>query len=371
MNKSNALKDNLIPVIIPSYEPDARMTTLVKELAAEEKLVIIVDDGSGEAYESFFDESKEILGDNGIILRHDVNRGKGAALKTAFKYVLDHMEGTVGVVTADSDGQHAVSSINDVSKELLSNPNALILGVRCLDGDDIPWKSKMGNRITKKVTEYVSGLNISDTQTGLRGIPLDFMRELLEVKGDRFEFEMRMLLEAKGKYPIIEVPISTIYESKDHHSTHFNPLADSIRIYRVLGESFIRYIFSSLSSCVLDIALFSFLCFLFKGKYVGYIAISTVIARVISATYNFALNYKMVFKSNEKIEKAAIKYVVLAVIQMALSALLVTLGVRWLVIVPETVVKIVVDTCLFFISYKIQQKFVYISRKPFMMRSGS
>lgn len=371
MNTDKSQKENLIPVIIPSYEPDARMTELVKELAAEEKVVIIVDDGSGNDYQIFFDEAKEILKDNGIILRHEVNRGKGAALKTAFRYVLETMKSAVGVATADSDGQHSVASINDVSKSLLSNPDALILGVRCLDGDDVPWKSKAGNLITRKVTKYVSGLDLSDTQTGLRGISKAFMRELLVVKGDRFEFEMRMLLETKGKCRIVEVPISTIYESKDNHSTHFNPFADSIRIYRVLGESFIRYIFSSLSSCVLDIALFAVLCFLIRGKYVGYIAISTVIARIISATYNFALNYKMVFKSREKVEKAAIKYIILAVVQMALSAFLVTMGVRLLAGAAETIVKIVVDTCLFFISYKIQQKFVYISRRPFMMRSGS
>ncbi|SFU54023.1 bifunctional glycosyltransferase family 2/GtrA family protein [Butyrivibrio sp. INlla21] len=371
MNVNISSKENLIPVIIPSYEPDERMTVLVKELAESGEYIVIVDDGSGEEFKVFFDKAKELLAENGVILRHDVNKGKGAALKTAFKYVLDNMTEAVGTVTADSDGQHCVASINDVKKSLLENKDSLILGVRSLEGDDIPWKSKAGNAITKKVTRYVSGLDVSDTQTGLRGIPAKFMEELLSVKGDRFEFEMRMLLEAKGKYKIIEVPISTIYESKDHHSTHFNPFADSIRIYRVLGESFIRYIFSSLSSCVLDIALFSFLCFLLKGKYAGYIAIATVIARIVSATYNFALNYKMVFKSNEKVGKAAIKYVTLAVVQMALSAFLVTMGVKWLVVVPETVVKIVVDTCLFFMSYKIQQKFVYISRKPFMMSSGS
>lgn len=363
--------ENLIPVIIPSYEPDARMTQLVKELADEGEFVIIVDDGSGEDYAGFFEEAKELLSENGVILRHDVNRGKGAALKTAFKYVIDNYNTAIGTVTADSDGQHSVASIKDVKKSLLKNKQNLILGVRSLDGDDIPWKSKVGNAITKKVTRYVSGLDVSDTQTGLRGIPLKFMEELLSVKGDRFEFEMRMLLEAKGKFDIIEVPISTIYESKEHHSTHFNPFADSVRIYRVLGESFIRYIFSSLSSCVLDIALFAFLCTFLRGKYTEYIGISTVIARIISATYNFFLNYKMVFKSKEKVGTAAVKYVCLAVLQMALSAVLVTAGVRWLAVVPETFVKIVVDTCLFFVSYKIQQKFVYISRNPFIMRSGS
>lgn len=364
-------KDIYIPVIIPAYEPDARMTELVKDLASKGECVVIVDDGSGKDYEGLFDEAMSVLGDSGILLRHEVNRGKGAALKTAFKYVIDNMPEVIGVVTADSDGQHTVECIDAVKKSLCGDKEALILGVRSLEGDDIPWKSKVGNKITKIATRYVSGLNVSDTQTGLRGIPRRFMEELLDVKGDRFEFEMRMLLETKGRYRIVEVPISTIYESKDHHSTHFNPFADSIRIYRVLGESFFRYIFSSLSSCVLDLLLFSVLCALLKGKYVEYIAIATVVARIVSATYNFFLNYKMVFKSREKVEKAAVKYVTLAVIQMTMSAVLVTAVVRWLVIVPETAVKIVVDTCLFFISYKIQQIFVYNSKRPSMMRSGS
>ena len=186
------------------------------------------------------------------------------------------------------------------------------------------------------------------------------MRELLEVKGERFEFETRMLLESAGKYQIKEVPIKTIYDSKENHQTHFNPVKDSIRIYRILGAKFIKYIFASLSSCLIDLLLFAVFChFLKAGNPESYVLISSVLARILSAVYNYCMNYKLVFKSREHIGKAAAKYFALAIVQMSASALLVTCFVRLLTRIPEVVIKAVVDTILVFISYHIQQKYVF------------
>ena len=187
-----------------------------------------------------------------------------------------------------------------------------------------------------------------------------FMQELLDLKGDRFEFEMRMLLEAAESYTIDEVEIETVYDSKENHQTHFNPVKDSIRIYKILGAKFFKFIFSSLSSSVIDIVLFTAFCFLFKNldkKF--YVIYATICARVISAVYNYTINYKVVFKSKESVGKSTIKYVGLAIVQMVASALLVWCMTEVLKAVPETLCKIVVDTILFFVSYKIQQKFVF------------
>lgn len=357
-------KKGTIPVIIPAYEPDDRMIALLKDFEREKVgNVIIVDDGSGEKYDEIFSQAQAILERiGGVILRHDRNRGKGRALKTAFSYVLENQREAAGAVTADSDGQHTVECIKSIIGGLEEHPDALVLGVRKFDGEDIPWKSRFGNNLTLKVLKLVSGLDVQDTQTGLRGIPKTFMKELLEVEGERFEFEMRMLLETIGKYEIVQIPIRTVYDSRENHQTHFDPVADSIKIYRILIEKFIRYVFSALSSFILDIALFTLFCYFTKktGSKL-YITYSTVLARVISSVYNYLMNYKFVFRSREKGIYAASKYFTLAVLQMMCSALFVTIAVKGIPALHETPAKIIVDTILFFISYQIQKKIVFRS----------
>lgn len=349
-----------IPLIIPAYEPDYRMIELLKTLEGSNRTIIIVDDGSGDEYKKIFDEARNAIGENGIVITHEVNKGKGRALKTAFSYVLEHFPEAIGVVTADSDGQHTREAINSVTNKLMEYPNSLVLGARNFNENGIPWKCAFGNKLTVKVLSYVSGIIITDTQTGLRGISRNFLQELLEVRGERFEFEIEMLVASTGSYPIIEVPIATIYDSKDNHQTHFNPVSDSIKIYKVLGRRFLKYILSSISSSIIDLLLFSFFCFWFRNEQsVWYVVMSTILARVISATYNYIINYKVVFESKKNIGKAATKYVCLAAVQMALSALFVTLGVRMIFFAPEVVIKVIVDTILFFVSYKVQQKLVF------------
>ncbi len=353
----------VIPVIIPAYEPDERLISLLEDFRDQGiRDVVVVDDGSGEQYREIFRRVSEILPSlGGTLLTHDVNRGKGRALKTAFSLVLDQYPCAAGAVTADSDGQHTVGCIRSVMRQLEETPGSLILGVRSFDQEDVPWKSAFGNKLTRKILSYVSGVSVSDTQTGLRGIPLSFMRKLLEVPGERFEFETQMLLAAADIYPVREVPIKTVYDSKENHQTHFNPVKDSIRIYRILGARFFKYIFVSLSSSVVDLALFAAFCSLLRGRALPlpYVAVSTVAARILSATYNFSMNYRVVFQSGKNVGSSAAKYVLLAVIQMVLSAVLVTGGTTLLPLLPEVVVKIVTDTILFLVSYYIQRRYVF------------
>ena len=247
----------------------------------------------------------------------------------------------------------------NVAEMMLQNQGDLILGVRTFDKEDIPWKSRFGNRLTEKVFTYVAGVHISDTQTGLRGIPREFMKELLTISADRFEFETQMLLLASGQYKIREIPIETIYDSKEDHQTHFNPLKDSVKIYAVLGKWFLRYTLASFSSSIVDLLLFTILCHFLRDQLTAYVAVATVMARIISAAYNYTVNYKLVFKSRENMGKAAWQYALLAVVQMGMSALLATGGVKLLPFIPEVVTKAIVDTILFFASYHIQKKYVF------------
>ena len=126
-----------IPVIIPAYEPDEKLIKLLDELCAEGvEPVIVVNDGSDEgAYGHLFEAVRER---GVIVLDHAVNMGKGRALKTAFNYCLGTYKDLIGVVTADSDGQHAVSDIRKCMQALLEDPKALVLGVRDFDQSGIP-----------------------------------------------------------------------------------------------------------------------------------------------------------------------------------------------------------------------------------------
>lgn len=351
-----------VGIIIPAYEPDGRLLNLLENLEMENMgPIYIVNDGSGDQYDEIFQKASVIAErSGGLVLKHQVNRGKGRALKTAFAYILEHCNDIEAAVTADSDGQHTPECIRKVMDAVYANKNCLILGVRSFDMEGIPWKSRFGNNLTEKIFQYISGVHVSDTQTGLRGISKSYMKELLDLKGERFEFEMRMLLDAANRYRIVEVPIKTVYDSEENHQTHFNPIKDSIKIYRILGEKFLKYIFSSFSSSILDLILFGILCAALKTVFpVFYAAAATIAARVVSATYNYFLNYKVVFHSNESVMLSVTKYFALAVIQMACSAVIVTLLVNVLPVVPEVIIKMVIDTMLFFVSYHIQQKYIF------------
>lgn len=348
-----------IPLIIPSLEPDEKLPRLLEQLhAAGIENILLVDDGSGPAYTHFFEEAQRRWGC--IVLRHAVNLGKGRALKTAFNYCLNTWPQAPGCVTADSDGQHTPECILKVMKALTEHPDSLILGCRNFNEQDVPLRSSFGNKCTCFMFKALVGLSIQDTQTGLRAIPTDFMRQLMNTQGERFEFESNMLIDTKDNdVPIVEVPIETVY-IEENKTSHFHPLRDSARIYAVFG----KFLFSSLSSSVVDILLFSLFCLILGRFFIGtlYITLATVFARIISATYNYILNYKIVFKSREEHGMAAGKYFLLALVQMACSAGLVSLLYRF-TNGAEVLLKICVDVFLFFISFQLQREFVYKKTK--------
>lgn len=347
-----------VPIVIPAYEPGTELLEFYRDLKTKGfQNIIVINDGSTDDYTELFDE---ITARGGVVLKHAVNQGKGRALKTVFNYILNEFPDACGCITADSDGQHKTEDVEQCARALVHSRDCLIMGCRDFSGSNVPWKSRFGNELTKKVCSYLCGIKVSDTQTGLRGIPAGFMKELLNVPGERFEFETNMLISSKGKYTTIEVPVQTVYESKENHKTHFDPVLDSIKIYRIFGILFLKYIFSSLSSSIIDFILFGVFCSVLKPWNAGYyIAIATVSARIFSASYNYLINYKFVFHSKKNMGTSGVQYLILAVCIMLLSALSVTAGVRFMPAVPEVLIKILVDTVLFLISYKVQQQLIY------------
>lgn len=352
------MKVNDVAVIIPAYKPDEKLLGTLDNVVKQgfDKL-LVVDDGSGAEFENIFDEVKKIP--ECILLRHPVNKGKGAALKTAFSYVLDNMSDIAGVVTADADGQHLAKDICAVSEEMVKS-GKVILGVRDFSDPTVPARSKTGNRITSAVFKIFFGMKISDTQTGLRAFPLRYIKEISEADGDRYEFETNMLfLMNKNDIPYGEVKIATVY-IEENKSSHFRVVRDSIRIYGLI----IKYLFSAVAALLIDLGVFHVLnltnifSFLGNAHTVG----PQLIARVVSSICNYMMNAKIVFK--DKMNRATlVKYYSLAVVQFIVGAgsvavisyFLKLADHKWL----ELLVNLLVQMIIYPISFRIQHKWVF------------
>ena len=355
-------------IIIPVLNPDGKMTAFVDSLVSSGlDDIIIVNDGSSEETLHFFDEA--CVHPNVTVLTHEVNMGKGRALKTAFVHVAENRPDLDCVVTADADGQHDVQSIGKCLAEFEAHPDHVIIGGRDFsDKENIPKRSRYGNKISSFVYRFACGIKLNDTQTGLRVIPAEWMADFAEIKGDRYEYETNMLIAIVNKdIPYTEVPITTIYID-DNASSHFNPVKDSLKIYAVILKYFIKFIASSLASWLVDIGIYTLVVLLLENRVSDNTmeVIATVMSRVISSIVNYLINRHVVFKAADNAKQTTWRYFLLAACQMAVSYLLVYGLADALLHVNgmwHTLIKCVVDGCLFIFSYGIQRKWVFKNKK--------
>ncbi len=348
-----------VTVVIPSLNPDEKLGKTVQSLLDVGFTdIILVNDGSGAEYVPNFPKNLP----NCTLLTHEVNRGKGAAMKTAFRYFLDTKRTTRGVITVDGDGQHLAEDVLRCAEEMCKT-DSVVLGVRDFSGPDVPARSKFGNRTTSFVFRLFCGLKVSDTQTGLRAIPAKYLSEMLNVDGNRYEYETNMLLKMGSLgIPSAEVGIQAVY-IEENQTSHFRPVRDSIRIYGLI----LKFIFSSAVAALVDLVLF----FVFNLLLVPLIgvsadAVATAAARVISSFVNFSLNKKAVFKSSAPTQRAVVRYYILAVCILALSAggiTLFTFITRTESSVIKTIAKCVIDTLLSILSFRLQREWVFAEPK--------
>lgn len=364
---SVSLNDTVI--LIPSLEPDNRLPAYILKLAESGfGAVVVVDDGSGEAYQPIFSEVEKT--ERTVVLHHEINQGKGFALKTGYQYILDHMPEIKGIITADADGQHTVPDCIRLAEKLKEGKRAVYLGSRDFTLPDIPPKSKSGNRITSAIFKMLYGVWLPDTQTGLRAFHREDLTFMLNVEGQRYEYEMKVLIAcAAAHIPMIPVTIETIYENGKNEGTHFHPIRDSYRIYKVILGGFIKFMASSLICFGADQILFN----LFRGWLFPWLGINLNVtlplgihldntslanysARFFSAILNFRLNKDMVFKVKGS-KGAGVRYAVTAVVIIILS----TLGIKGLGMLGMApwLAKILVDTVLYFLSYRVQRQWVF------------
>lgn len=307
--------------------------------------IVVVDDGSGPDYEHVFSAAEQL---GCIVLHHPLNLGKGAALKTGFNYIETHGE-QEGVVCADCDGQHTVADIMNVAAVTKTWNTHIVLGTREFVGQ-VPWRSRLGNTITRSIFAFATGCRIDDTQTGLRGYPAWLLGWLGRVPGSRFEYELNILIDAgRDGYPICQLPIATVYDM-NNRSSHFHPVIDSIRVYLPI----IKFSGSSILSAVID-----FIMVLLLQAKTGNLLFSVVGARACSSFFNYTCNKHFVFNRNSnKDTHSWLRYysLVLAILgcnYLLLSALVNFLG------IPLAAAKLITEMILFTASYWAQKKFVF------------
>ncbi|MBQ6997266.1 MAG: bifunctional glycosyltransferase family 2/GtrA family protein [Oscillospiraceae bacterium] len=353
-----------ISVVLPSLNPDEKLLAVIDGLLQYGFTdIILVNDGSAAENMHYFETAAthpEVQ-----LLHHEVNRGKGAALKTAFTWFLENRPDAIGVVTVDGDNQHHGEDTRACALHMRQT-NHLTLGVRDFSQENVPLRSRTGNRITSAVFKIFVGMTISDTQTGLRAIPRADLEILNTVWGDRFEYETNMLLALKEHgIPFDEVKIRTVY-IEENKSSHFHPVRDSWRIYKLILAHFFKYTVSSLLSSVIDTAVYVLLAWLLSGVMNDPLltTVSITVARILSSLFNFFMNQKMVFKSRLSTGTSMLRYTILAVVifvgQLALTyGIYALFGIGESQILLRGVIYVAVMTALFIVSFLAQQRWVF------------
>ena len=333
------VKDLVKVALIPSLEPDENLIKIVNELLKSNYKVVVVDDGSGPNYKEIFDKCKC------KVISYEKNMGKGYALKTGLKFIKNNYENAY-IVTMDSDGQHTVEDAEKIIKYAKRHKNTLVLGSR-KRGENTPLRSFLGNTITCFIFDLVTHTKIYDTQTGLRAFSSNLIDYLLEVEGDRFEYEMNVLLNlSRNNIKVHEITIQTIYIDKNSGS-HFNAIKDSYKIYKEI----LKFSFSSIISFLIDYVLYILFNLLTNN-----LALSNVLARIVSGTTNYNINRSLVFKSTKRVRNTFYKYVLLAITILIFNTILVLCLSK---VFNVYLAKLFTEIILFFVSWIIQKIIIF------------
>ncbi|MCQ2551915.1 MAG: bifunctional glycosyltransferase family 2/GtrA family protein [Clostridia bacterium] len=355
---------NDIAIIIPSLNPDEKFTSVVSGMmAAGFTRFVLVDDGSDKNHKEPFRLAEKYP--MVTVLTHTVNLGKGQALKDAFNFVYDNLPDVEAVITIDGDGQHKPEDAKRLADRLSEKPNEVVFGCRNFNEKNVPTRNKLGNKITSLVFRLFFKFKLSDTQTGLRGIPRKYLKDFAEkVEGTRFEYESNMLLYMNDeKIPYSEVSIATLY-IEENKSSHFNPIKDSIRIYKpiIKKATGFKFIITGGICTLIDLALYTICMKSISLENIWLLNIlCNTIARVISAILNYLANYKFVFCSKAPVLKGAPKYLLIAAGKVLVSWVIQTPVFNALHITGFlcTIIKCIVDVILAFISYFVQKKWIF------------
>lgn len=357
-------------IVIPAYKPDEKLIGVVEGLVGTGCSFVIVDDGSGAEFAEVFSHIETEWGDRVKILHHEVNMGKGRAMKTAFQYVMENADAKDGLITVDADGQHLPKDAVKVIETWKRNTDCLVLGSRHFTGK-VPFTSWWGNGFTRIVFAVTTGVRVFDTQTGLRAFSVRYIKEMLEIKGERYDYEIAQLLYATRQHiDIVEAPIETVY-IEGNKSSHFRKLKDSLLINKMILvfmlASFVSFLldysvvllssayFASLPNAV-NVEANRYILPIF-GKFVDTHLLALILGRVLGSTCNFLLNRKVVFKTGDKL--APFRYVLVIGLLLAANYGLLYVVTRGENAFPLWLAQLAVQAILYPVSFVLQRKFVF------------
>jgi len=339
-----------IILVIPCHRPSEQLPQIVTTVLNDPngpKAAVIVDDGNGPEAATLLQRLATIPGVT--LLRHAVNMGVGAALKTGFQHALVSWPEAIGVVAADADAQHAAVDILRVTSALREHPERIVLGARQFR--NAPLRSRFGNELTALFFRLFTGHKLADTQTGLRGWPRKACARNVHVAIDGFDYLLECLLAAKE--PFLEIPIQTIYLD-GNKSSHFNPITDSMRIYFVL----LRYCGSSIAAALIDSTVFYPMYFA-----TGNLIASQAAARGVAAVAIFFLVRNVVFHSHPRLFTSFAKFIALVIVSGLISYSLIGF-LHQLLGLSVPLAKLLSESVLFIGNFAVQRVFIFGESGP-------
>lgn len=346
-------------IIIPVLNPTEKLIDYVKELLDNGAYkIIIVNDGSDKDSETIFSMLSSL--ERCTVLTHEHTKGKGSALKTAFQYFLKYHRDLVGVITVDADGRYSIEDVCKVAKELQTSNKGIVLGVRDFSKKSVSFLSRVGNKTTSFLFRLLYGSRLRDVQTGLRGIHTNEILKVVALKGERSDYETNMLIHAKkSNAKISEIPIQTNYINHNIDSP-YPSIVDSLKVISILFTGLLKYSFITIASGLIDIVSFIVLVSLIFGEYPLHLRLflSTVIARILSSTFNFYMNRNVVFHSENRLRESIIKYYLLF-LGLIFSSYLIVMFMNLILGIHVVLAKIIVDSILGMISFNLQLNWVF------------
>ncbi len=221
------VEENEVCAVIPTYQNAKTLLKVVADVHRVVDTVFVVDDGSNDGTAALLDKATGNERPEKV-LTHPKNCGKGAALKTGLTYA--RQQGFRYAVTVDADGQHRADDIPALLKAVEEEPDALAIGSRGLQHENMPAKSTFANRFSNFWFALQTLQRLPDTQSGLRVYPLRRLHGLRWISA-RYEAELTLLVfSAWAGVKLLPVPVSVYYPPRDQRVTHFRPGRDFTRI---------------------------------------------------------------------------------------------------------------------------------------------
>ncbi len=344
---------------MPVRDPDESFVDYIQELVSNGiKKIIVVNDGSSDAFRPVFQSIAEIR--ECELIEKEEACGIAWAVKDALEYYLEkgYDKEYNGVIYIEERGKYSYADIERVSAAMDENEASLIIGERVFD-DGVEKNKKIGNRISIMIFSFLYGVRSKDPQSGLRGLPNKIIPKVMNIDGVEYQYMLNMIIEGqKHGIPVVGVKNEKVSTNSEVFTKPY-PKKNAGFIYKNLIIHFIKYIISALVSFALDVTLFQIFVGILEPHHEAYILMSTIFARAISSVWTFTFNRKVVFHSNDNLWKSLLKFYGLVVIQMLASGGLVTIIFRAIRIIPEAVIKVIVDFTIFLISYKVEKQFIF------------